>query len=78
MHQLDQKKLLIERIVPYLTGATRAFMGSNERLLRVDASKDEGHSDTSSTKRVTSSSEDDCSVFSVKKGSLSAAAKSRI
>jgi len=55
-----------------------AFKGSNERLSRVDTCKDEGHSDASSIKRVTSSSEDDCSVFSMKKGSLSAAAKSRI
>ena len=57
---------------------TSAFKGSNDRLSRVDACKDEGHSDASSIKRVTSSSEDDCSVFSMKKGSLSAAAKSRI
>jgi len=52
--------------------------GSNERLSRVDTCKDEGHSDTSSIKRVTSSSEGDCFVFSMKKGSLSAATKSRI
>jgi hypothetical protein len=56
----------------------RAFKGSNDRLSRVDACKDEGHSDASSIKRVTSSSEDDCSIFSTKKGSLSAATKSRI
>ena len=55
-----------------------AFKGSNDRLSSVDACKDEGHSDASSIKRVTSSSEDDCSVFSMKKGSLSAATKSRI
>ena len=55
-----------------------AFKGSNCRLSRVDACKDGGHSDVSSIKRVTSSSEDDCSVFFMKKGSLSAATKSRI
>jgi len=32
-----------------------AFKGSNDRLSRVDACKDEGHSDASSIKRVTSS-----------------------
>ena len=58
--------------------AIGAFKGSNERLPRADDCKDEGHSDASSIKRVTSSSEDDCSVFSMKKGSLSAATKSRI
>ena len=55
-----------------------AFKGSNERLSRVDICKDEGHSDASPIKRGTSSSEGDCSVFSMKKGSLSAATKSRI
>ena len=57
---------------------TIALKGSDDRLSRVDAGKDEGHSDASSIKRVTSSSEGDCFVFSVKKGSLSAATKSRI
>src|SRR5580693_8404762 len=57
---------------------TSAFKGSNERLSRVDSCKDEGHSDAASIKRVTSSSEGDCFVFSMKKGSLSAATKSRI
>jgi len=57
---------------------TSAFKGSNERLSRVETCEDDGHSDASSIKRVTSSSEDDCFVFSIKKGSLSAAAKSRI
>jgi hypothetical protein len=52
--------------------------GRNERLSRVDTCKDEGHSDASSIKRVTSSSEGDCFVCSMKKGSLSAATKSRI
>ena len=47
-------------------------------LPRVDTCKDEGHSDASSIKRVTSSSEGDCVVLSMKKGSLSAATKSRI
>ena len=55
-----------------------AFKGSNERLSRVHAYKDEGHSDASSIKRVTCSSDADCSVFSMKNGSLSAAAKSRM
>ena len=55
-----------------------AFKGSNERLSRVDTCKDEGHSDASSIKRVTSSLEGDCFVFSMKEGSLSAATKSRI
>ena len=36
------------------------------------------HSDASSIKRDTSSSEGDCFVFSMKKGSLSATTKSRI
>jgi hypothetical protein len=57
---------------------TSAFKGSNERLSHVDTCKDEGHSDASSIKRVTSSSEGDRFVFSMKKGSLSAATKSRI
>jgi hypothetical protein len=58
--------------------ASSAFKRSRERLSRVDTCKDEGHSDASSIKRVTSSSEGDCFVFSMKKGSLSAATKSRI
>jgi hypothetical protein len=57
---------------------TSAFKGSNERLSGVDTCKDEGHSDASSIKRVTSSSEGDCFLFTIEKGSLSAATKSRI
>ena len=57
---------------------TSALKGSNDRLSRVDACKDEGQSDASSIKRVTSSLEDDCFGFSMKKGSLSAATRSSI
>src|ERR1700734_3055910 len=63
-------------VLDFLTSS--AFKGRNDRLSRVDACKDKGHADTSSVKRVTSSSEDDCSVFSMKRGSLVAATKSRI
>ena len=52
--------------------------GRNERLSRVDTCKDEGHSDASSIKTGTSSSEVDCSLFSMKRGSLIAATKSSI
>jgi hypothetical protein len=57
---------------------TSALKGSNDRLSRVDTCKDEGHSVASSIKRVTSSADTGWFVFSMKKGSLSAATKSRI
>ena len=80
---VDMNDRILSRLISRLLSSDwlvtpGAFKGSNDRLSREDACKDEGHSDASSIKTVTSSSEDDCSVFSMKKGSLSAAAKSRI
>jgi hypothetical protein len=46
------------------------FKGRNDRFSRVDACKDEGHSDASSIKTVTCSSEHDCFVGSMKKAAL--------
>jgi hypothetical protein len=49
MHQLDQKKLLIERILPYLTGAPA---DAAQRLLQQSVSDLEQILDDAITKRA--------------------------